>query len=575
MNSASIGAIRITGQSEAACINRFDRETYLQEDRARSCPIHGPVEARICWRKQRRHRFETYWYVRCTPWGAPSQKGHCMTSPKHLTSHLRRRTSLPLTVLSTLLAGSLSLSACGNGDDSDDGTGGSTSNSGGRTGSGGSGASNGSGGRTATGGFSGGGEGGAGLGGEGGSAGPASADDCDDDNGGIDLPDGFCAVVAAENLGRARHVAVSPSGDVFVAVNPSPDGATAGKIVALRDTDDDAKLDRRVTFNTTGGNGIAWRDGELFFAEADRIIKYELPDGQLEPSEDPEVVVAGLPDDGDHISKTIAFNDDVMYVNFGSATNSCQVNNRELESPGDDPCEELEERAGIWTFDASEEDQTVDDGERYAKGTRNMNALAIQPGTGDLWGVQNGRDQLAENWPAYFDEDDDRAAPSEELLRLTDGETYGWPYCYHDQDLGMVLAPEYGGDGLTIGACGEYPEPDFAFPAHWAPLGAVFYDGEHFPEEYQGGLFVAFHGSRFEPNATGDLPGYQVSFLPFDDDEPGDDFETFASGFAGDERPLPDEAESRPVGVTLAPDGSLYISDDYGGKLWRVFYNGD
>jgi glucose/arabinose dehydrogenase len=88
-------------------------------------------------------------------------------------------------------------------------------------------------------------------------------------------------------------------------------------------------------------------------------------------------------------------------------------------------------------------------------------------------------------------------------------------------------------------------------------------------------MFVAFHGSRFEPEATGDLPGYQVGFLPFEGEAPADDFETFASGFAGSERPLPDEAESRPVGVALANDGSLYISDDYGGKLWRVIYAGE
>jgi glucose/arabinose dehydrogenase len=85
----------------------------------------------------------------------------------------------------------------------------------------------------------------------------------------------------------------------------------------------------------------------------------------------------------------------------------------------------------------------------------------------------------------------------------------------------------------------------------------VFYEGDQFPERYQGGLFVAFHGSRFEPNAMGDLPGYQVGFLPFDGADPGDEVETFASGFAGSERPLPEEAESRPVGVTVAQDGSL------------------
>ncbi len=418
------------------------------------------------------------------------------------------------------------------------------------------------------------------MGGMGGGGGmgepPASADDCDPDSGGIELPDGFCAVLSAENLGRARHMTVSPSGDVFVAINPSPGGSTPGEIVALRDTDNDGKFDVRETFNTTGGNGIVWREGELFFAENDRIIKYSLPDGELVPSSGPEVVVSGLPADGDHVSKTIVFSDEgMMYVNFGSASNSCQVNNRELESPGEDPCPELSERAGVWQFDPDVLGQTADDGTRYVAGTRNMNALAIQPSTGDLWGAQNGRDQLAENWPAYYDDEDDAVLPSEELIRLVPGETYSWPYCYHDPNMGLVLAPEYGGDGGTVGPCSEYPAPDFAFPAHWAPLGAVFYDGEHFPERYRGGMFVAFHGSRFSPNASGDLPGYQVSFLPFEDDMPGDDFETFASGFAGDDRPLPEEADSRPVGVALAHDGSLYISDDHGGKLWRVFHEGD
>jgi len=413
------------------------------------------------------------------------------------------------------------------------------------------------------------------MGGEGGQ-GPTPADLCDPDDGGIELPEGFCAVLSAEDLGRARHLTVTPSGDVFVAVNPSPDGSSPGEIVALRDTDDDGQFDERATFNTVGGNGIVWRKGELFFAENDRIIKYSMPDGQLEPTEDFEVIVSDLPADGDHKSKTIAFLDDeTMFVNFGSATNSCQVNNRQLESPGEDPCPELDERAGIWVFDPTVVDQTVEDGTRYATGTRNMNALAIQPDSDDLWGVQNGRDQLAENWPEYYDEDDDLGLPTEELIRIAEDETYGWPFCYHDPALGMVLAPEYGGDGGTVGPCDEYPEPDFSFPAHWAPLGAVFYDGTQFPESYEGGMFVAFHGSRFEPDATGDLPGYQVGFLPFDDGMPGDDFVTFANGFAGSERPLPEEAASRPVGVALANDGSLYISDDYGGKLWRVLYVGE
>lgn len=488
-------------------------------------------------------------------------------------SKVARSTRLSLTFLSTALAGALALSACqnndngdGDGDDSGDGDG--DASGGARNGTGGAGT--GSGGRTGAGGAD---MGGADMGGQGGAT---AIHRCDDDDGGIDLPDGFCAVLAAEDLGRARHLTVTPSGDVFVAINPSPNGATAGKIIGLRDTDDDGKFDERSTFNTVGGNGIVWREGELFFAEKDRIIKYELPDGELEPNDPAEVVVSGLPSDGDHYSKSIAFADDeTMYVNIGSATNSCQEDNRELESPGIDPCPELEERAGIWVFDPTQLDQTAEDGERYVAGTRNVNALAIQPGTDDLWGVMNDRDQLNENWPDFYEPDDDMRLPSERLLRMQEGDDYGWPYCYPDPEQGLVLAPEYGGDGEMVGDCDDYTEAAFEFPGHWAPLGAVFYDGTQFPEHYRDGLFIAFHGSRFEPNASGDLPGYQVAFLPVDGDEVDDDFETFASGFAGPERPLPDMAASRPVGVAVAKDGSLYITDDYGGKLWRVFYSGE
>lgn len=487
------------------------------------------------------------------------------------SSSTRRSARVSLTVFTTALAGAFSLQACG---DDDNPGGGPDPATGGTNGSGGS---DGSGGTDGSGGSGGGATGGTGAeGGEGGQGGAPSANLCDADDGGIDLPDGFCAVLAAEDLGRARHLAVTPSGDVFVAINPSPGGALAGQIVGLRDTDADGKFDLRTTFNDTGGNGIAWRDGELFFAENGRVIKYAMPDGQLEPTVDPVVIVAGLPADGDHASKSIAFGDEnTMFVNIASASNSCQEDNRELESPGLDPCPELDERAGIWVFDPTVAGQTPDDGERYASGMRNMNALTIQADTGELWGVQNGRDQLYENWPDYYSQDDDQVLPSEELLLIEEGEDYAWPYCYHDPALGMVLAPEYGGDGEMSGPCSDYPEPAFAFPAHWAPLGMVFYDGTHFPSRYQGGLFVAFHGSRFQPAAMGDLPGYQVAFLPFDGDEPADDFETFATGFAGPERPLPEQAQSRPVGVAVAGDGSLYISDDHGGKLWRVFYVGD
>jgi glucose/arabinose dehydrogenase len=422
---------------------------------------------------------------------------------------------------------------------------------------------------------------------DGGDGGDGTTDDggdgatvmCDEDNGSIELPDGFCASVFADGLGAARHMTVTPSGDVFVAVANAFDGSAVGEVVALRDTDGDAIADETERFGDNGGNGIAWRDDQLFFAEDDRIIRYDLPDGELLPAGEPEVVVSGLPADGDHVSKTIVFDDagDLM-VNIGSASNSCQEENRVAASPGVDPCPELAIRAGIWTFASDVIDQVQEDGVHFAEGLRNMVALAVQPGTGALFGVQNGRDQIYDSWPALFEPADELELPSEEMF-LIDGETeYGWPYCYHDpfQDQKM-LAPEYGGDGVEVGLCADVETPDYFFPAHWAPLGMLFYTGDMFPERYLNGAFVAFHGSRFEPEATGDLPGYNVVFVPFDGDLPaaGRDFEVFASEFAGDARPLPDEAEHRPVALAQGPDGELYISDDHAGRIWRVIYTGE
>jgi glucose/arabinose dehydrogenase len=133
-----------------------------------------------------------------------------------------------------------------------------------------------------------------------------------------------------------------------------------------------------------------------------------------------------------------------------------------------------------------------------------------------------------------------------------------------------VDAPEYGGDGKKTDRCAGREEPVFAFPAHWAPLSVLFYTGDHFPARYKGGAFVAFHGSwNRDP-----LPqqGYNVAFLPFEGERPGGRFEIFADGFAGSREPK--AAQHRPVGVAQGPDGSLYVSDDAGGRIWRILYTG-
>jgi glucose/arabinose dehydrogenase len=397
--------------------------------------------------------------------------------------------------------------------------------------------------------------------------------ECAEDNGSITLPPGFCATVFADGLGRARHITVSPSGDVFVAIADGIDG-TPGGVVALRDEDADGVADRRARFAGRGGNGIAWHDGSLYFAQNDRILRYRMPSGRLVPDQAPVVMVSGLPADGNHVAKTVVVADDGdLFVNIGSASNACQVQDRVDGSPGIDPCPELATRAGIWVFDGDTTNQTQADGWRFATGVRNANAMALDP-FGALWAAINGRDQLFDNWPELFSEADDRRLPSEEIVRVAFDADYGWPYCYHDAVRDeKVLAPEYGGNGSVVGRCADAAAPQAVLPAHWAPLGMTFYRGQQFPARYRGGMFIANHGSRFDPQAP-TPPGYNVVFIPASFSAVRGAYERFAEGFAGDGRPLPQEAEHRPVGLAEAPDGSLYITDDHGGRIWRVFYQG-
>src|SRR6185503_13315467 len=170
------------------------------------------------------------------------------------------------------------------------------------------------------------------------------------------------------------------------------------------------------------------------------------PSGQLSPAGAAEVIVSGLPNTGDHISKTLVFaNPQTLYVNIGSASNACQVDNRRAQSPGKSPCDELPIRAGVWSFDPSGTNLTQAAGRRHATGYRNMVALALNPRNNQLYGVQHGRDMLFENWPQFFSVDQDAVLPAEEFVRITDGSNNGWPYCYYDaQTLNKkVLAPEY------------------------------------------------------------------------------------------------------------------------------------
>ncbi len=394
---------------------------------------------------------------------------------------------------------------------------------------------------------------------------------CDADNGGIQLPEGFCAVVVADSLGRARHITVRDNGDLYVALRRT---VADSSLVALRDEDDDGRADVVSYFGDRGGTGIRVRGDYLYFAPDTMIMRYPLAEGELVPSGTPETVVFGFPRQRQHAVKPFEFDDaGYLYVNIGAPANACQDPIRTPGIPGQDPCPLLENYGGVWRFQADELGQTRDAGYRYATGIRNGVANAWNPLTGKLYVAQHGRDDLNRLWPDLYTDSLSRELPAEELFAVEDGSNFGWPYCYYDHLQGRkVLNPEYGGDGQTVDRCAEADDPILAFPGHWAPNDLLFYTGGHFPERYRGGAFLAFHGSW---NRAPRQQGYKIVFIPFDGDQVAGDYEVFADGFTGAETiASPGDARFRPMGLARGPDGSLYITDSVKGRVWRVIYTG-
>jgi glucose/arabinose dehydrogenase/mono/diheme cytochrome c family protein len=408
---------------------------------------------------------------------------------------------------------------------------------------------------------------------------------CSHDDSGLTLPDGFCATVFADGIGHARHMVVGPSGVVYVNTwsgnyynfDKPHEG---GFLVALQDKTGTGKADVIERFGDTaqtggaGGTGIGMYQGSIYAEINDRIVRYSLSSNALVPQNPPETVVSRLPLGGDHpMHPFIISKEGSMYVDVASATNSCQPQNRQPKIAGSNPCTELETRGGIWRYDANKTNQIFSPGDRVATGIRNGEGFAIDS-AGRLFVTQHGRDQLHSNWPDLYKASEEATLPAEELMLLKEGGDYGWPECYYDgvQEK-LVLAPEYGGDGgKSVGVCASKMAPVAAFPAHWAPNAMVRYDNEQFPARYRSGVFIAFHGSwNRAPYAQG---GYNVVFQPLDGDRASGNCEIFADGFAG---PLktPEGAAHRPSGLAVGPDGSLYVSDDIRGRIYRIVYHGD
>jgi glucose/arabinose dehydrogenase len=394
-----------------------------------------------------------------------------------------------------------------------------------------------------------------------------------DQDAGIRVPEGFDAKVFAEDVGRARHVAVRDNGDVYVALRVPTDGFG---IAALRDENGDGAADRSEYFGEHAGTGIAIHQGFLYASSDEAIYRYPLPEGDaLVPESGPETVVEGFPAQRSHASKAFAFDDSGnLYVNVGAPSNACQEQDRTQGSPGQEPCPLLDEHAGIWRFDAEKTGQTFGDGERFVTGTRNVVALDWNPEAGRLYFVMHGRDQLYDLFPDLYTAEESAELPAEELHVVREGANYGWPYTYWNAGAGArIVAPEYGGDSQAVAQDG-YSAPLLAFPGHWAPNDLLFYTADAgFPAAAQGGAFIAFHGSW--NRAPLPQSGYNVVFVPFDGAEPAGEWSVFADGFKGaDVLDDEDDAEYRPMGLAQGPDGALYVTDSVRGRIWRVTYQG-
>jgi glucose/arabinose dehydrogenase len=338
----------------------------------------------------------------------------------------------------------------------------------------------------------------------------------------IELPAGFRIHVYARGVEGARSLAQGPPGVVFVGTRAQ------GKVYALVDREGDRRAGEVVTLaeGLDLPNGVAYRDGALFVAEVSRVLRYDLPPGSLRLPE-PVVVSDRFPGDRRHGRKLIRFGPDgKLYVSVGAPCNVCE--------PPDGRFATLQRMNA--------------DGSRleiFARGVRNSVGFDWHPATRELWFTDSGRDWMGDDLP-----------PDELNHAPIAGMHFGFPYC-HGRD---IPDPELG----AVRSCADLTPPALLLGPHVAALGMRFYDARAFPERYRGGIFIAEHGSwnRSVP------AGYRVTFVRFEAGRPAS-YEVFAKGWLHR-----GAAWGRPVDVEVLRDGSLLVSDDEAGVVYRITYDG-
>lgn len=394
------------------------------------------------------------------------------------------------------------------------------------------------------------------------------------DNAGLKLPPGFSASAIADSVGRARHIVTTKQGTVYVKLERLIKGKG---ILRIKDTNGDGKVDEIMSFGNYIGTGITINGDYLYASSNEEVYRYKLDNnGEVINPDVPERIIKGLINRRQHESKSITLDDKGnIYVNIGAYSNSCQIVDRAKGSKGMDPCPVLDSAGGIWQFKADKLDQTYSDGIRYATGLRNVVGLDWNYQANELFVMQHGRDQL-DMFPDVFTPEQNAVTTAEEMFMIKKGANCGWPYCYFDYGQNKKMpAPEYGGNGKTTATrCDGMTQPVVVFPAHMAPNALLFYTGNMFPAKYKNGAFIAFHGSW--NRSPGKQEGYYVAFVPFKDGKPNGPWEIFADGFSGIETVMsPRQAQHRPCGLAQGPDGSLYVSDDVKGAIYKIVYKGN
>ncbi|MHB1177413.1 MAG: PQQ-dependent sugar dehydrogenase [Daejeonella sp.] len=386
---------------------------------------------------------------------------------------------------------------------------------------------------------------------------PAKAD--------LNLPSGFSATIIADSLGRLRHLQVNKQGDIYVKLNALKEGKG---IYILSDINHDGIIDKKTAFGDYPGTGIKIKNQYLYSASNSGVFRYKLNDkGEVIAPDKPEVIVLGLVDKKRDNSKSIALDDqNNLYVTIGSYSDACRQADSGKGIPG---CPLLDSVAGIWKFKADKLNQSYGDAVHFARGLKNSVGIDWNSNTKSLFATQHGRGAFEDKFPQYYTAKQNAELPAETMFEVSEGSDAGWPFVYYDHiQKKNILAPEYGGDGKIAGDK-KFIDPVVAFPAHLAPNDLLFYTGSMFPKRYKNGAFLVFHSKSAELKK-----GYLVAFVPFEHGRPSGKWEIFADNFAGVDLEKPTgPLQYRPMGLAQGPEGSLYVSDDLKGAIFRITYS--